>query len=557
MCSVFGLFDFADDPNTLREQALALSKLQRHRGPDWTGVHTDADAALVHERLAIVGIQHGAQPLKSTDSKVLLAANAEIYNHESLENDLPTPYDFRTDSDCEVILPLYQQTGVNFLNEISGIFAFVLWDRRRKRYLVARDPIGVNPLYYGRDEKGQLYVASEMKAIAGVCSEFDDFPPGCYLDGRKGEPSEPVRYYQPPWRDYATSRGKAVDLTLLRTSLEQAVERQLMSDVPHGVLLSGGLDSSIITALAKRHKTTRIETRGRSEAWWPQVHSFSIGLDGSPDLAAARRVAEELETIHHEFHFTVQDGIDALSDVIYHLETFDVTTVRASTPMYLMARRIKSMGIKMILSGEGADEVFGGYLYFHKAPNAREFHAETVRKLDLLHKYDCLRANKSMAAWGVEARVPFLDRQFLDVAMGFDASEKMTGEGRMEKYVLREAFKGFLPEEILWRQKEQFSDGVGYSWIDSLRGHAEQMVSNGELAAAAERFPIGPPATKEAYLYRTLFARHFPSDAAARCVPHGDSIACSTPAALAWDTAFADRADPSGRSIRGVHQDSY
>lgn len=558
MCSVLGIFDIRGDAAALRRKALDLSRLQRHRGPDWSGCWEGERAILAHERLAIVDVEHGAQPLVSPDGDLVLAVNGEIYNHQTLREHLSEPYEFQTASDCEVILALYRQHGpegaAEILESLNGIFAFALWDRSRGTYLLARDPIGVMPLFYGRDQHGHLYVASEMKALEGTCKTFEDFPPGCFLTG---DTAEPVKYYQPGWRGYETVCDRPFDAGRLRDALERAVERQLMCDVPYGVLLSGGLDSSVIAALAKRFSKTRVETHGREEAWWPRLHSFAIGLDGSPDLAAARTVADALGTVHHELHYTVQEGLDALSDVIRHIESFDVTTVRASTPMYLMARRIKAMGIKMVLSGEGSDEIFGGYLYFHKAPSAEELHAETVRKLDQLHKFDCLRANKSMAAWGVEARVPFLDREFLDVAMGFEPAEKMSGPERMEKHVLRTAFEGYLPEEILWRQKEQFSDGVGYGWIDSLRELAEERVSDDRMAAAEYRFPINPPLTKEAYLYREMFEEHFPSESAARCVPEGKSIACSSPAALAWDAAFEESADPSGRAVRGVHRESW
>jgi len=555
MCSVLGILELKSDPAALRETALALSKRQRHRGPDWSGIFSSDRAILAHERLAIVDIEHGAQPLYGPDRQTVLAVNGEIYNHQQLERTLCRPYPFQTRSDCEVILALYAEKDTAFLNDLSGIFAFVLYDSARDRYLIARDPIGVMPLYTGRDEHGNFYVASEMKALAGVCRTVEDFPPGHYLDSDVGEIR---RYYEPAWRDYEAARGRACDVGALRYALERAVERQLMCDVPYAVLLSGGLDSSVISALAQRHSKNRVEDGGLTPAWWPQLHSFAIGLEGSPDLAAARDAARAIGTIHHELHFTVQDGVDALSDVIYHIESYDVTTIRASTPMYLLARRIKSVGIKMVFTGEGADEIFGGYLYFHKAPNAAEFHAENVRKLDQLHKYDCLRANKSMAAWGIEARVPFLDREFLDVAMGFDAAEKMvTAERPIEKWVLRKAFEDLLPEAIVWRQKEQFSDGVGYAWIDSLKALAAREVTDDELARAHYRFPVNPPGTKEAYFYRTIFDRHFPGDGPARCVPGGPSVACSTPAAVAWDAAFAEMADPSGRAVRGVHKESY
>lgn len=555
MCSILGILDLRGDPARLREWALQLSKRLRHRGPDWSGIYAGERAILAHERLAIVDIENGAQPLYSGDRRKVLAVNGEIYNHQQLERGLAEPYLFATRSDCEVILALYEQRGTDFLNDLNGIFAFVLYDEERGRYLIARDPIGVMPLYTGRDENGNFFVASELKALLPHCRTIEDFPPGHFLDSEVGHP---VRYYQPSWRTYEAVEGRACDLAELRYSLERAVERQLMCDVPYGVLLSGGLDSSIVSALAQRHSKNRVEDGGLSPAWWPQLHSFAIGLEGSPDLAAARTAAKAIGTIHHELHFTLQEGIDALSDVIYHIESFDTTTVRASTPMFLLARRIKSMGIKMIFTGEGADEIFGGYLYFHKAPNAREFHEENVRKLDKLYKYDCLRANKSMAAWGLEARVPFLDREFLEVAMGCDAAAKMITPARpIEKWVLRKSFEGLLPDAILWRQKEQFSDGVGYGWIDGLKALAEREVADGELERAHFRFPVNTPKTKEAYFYRALFERHFPGEAAVRCVPEGPSVACSTPTAIAWDASFAANADPSGRAVRGVHLASY
>ena len=557
MCSILGILDLRSDPAALRAQALALSRLQRHRGPDWSGIHADEGAILAHERLAIVGVDSGAQPLKSADGLQVLAVNGEIYNHRALEQALPAPWPFQTQSDCEVILPLYQAEGAGFLERLEGMFAFVLWDAARRRFLIARDALGIVPLYWGRDAHGNLFVASELKALAPVCREAAEFPPGHYLLSDQG--SEPVRWFQPPWRDYAAVAGAPSDHAVLRTALEDSVRRHLMSDVPYGVLLSGGLDSSLIAAIARRFAERRVEDDGRSPAWWPQLHSFAIGLEGSPDLAAAQAVAQHIGTIHHGFRFTLQEGLDALADVIQHLETYDVTTVRASTPMYLMARRIRAMGIKMVLSGEGSDELFGGYLYFHKAPDARALHEETVRKLEALHLYDCLRANKAMAAWGVEARVPFLDRRFVEVAMALDPAVKLSGSsrGRIEKQFLREAFAGVLPESVLWRQKEQFSDGVGYGWIDALKAHAGAQVSDAELAAARFRFPYNTPGTKEAYLYRSLFERHFPQDWAARCVPGGPSVACSTAAALDWDPALRGILDPSGRSVREVHRQAW
>ena len=554
MCSILAILDVNGDVATLRARALRLSKLQRHRGPDWSGTFTCERAVLAHERLAIVDVLHGAQPLLNAAGTHALAVNGEIYNHRALRAGLRAPYDFATESDCEVILALYRERGTDFLNDLQGMFAFVLYDAEADRYVVARDHMGIIPLYTGRDAQGRLHVASEMKALVPVCESVAEFPPGHVLDSDVGEP---VPYYAPAWRDYDAVAGAPADPAALRSALEASVRAQMMSDVPYGVLLSGGLDSSIIAACAQRFAERRVEDDGRSGAWWPRLHSFAVGLADSPDLSAARVVADHLGTVHHEFHFTVQEGLDALSDVVHHLETYDVTTVRASTPMYLMARRIRATGVKMVLSGEGADEVFGGYLYFHRAPNARAFHEETVRKLDRLHWFDCLRANKSTAAWGVEARVPFLDQRFLDAAMSIDPAAKMAGGGRMEKQILRDAFADLLPERIVRRQKEQFSDGVGYGWIDALRAHAEAHVTDAAMADAPARFPHNPPPTKEAYLYRTLFAEHFPLGGCAECVPGGKSVACSTPEALAWDASLAAVTDPSGRAVRGVHQAAY
>ncbi|HEY5851249.1 MAG TPA: asparagine synthase B [Lysobacter sp.] len=560
MCSILGIFGLqpGDDVQALRRRALELSQRQRHRGPDWSGVHLDDDVILVHERLAIVDPAGGSQPLHSADGELALAVNGEIYNHRELEQQLREPYAFQTGSDCEVISALYRERDdvAAWLNALNGIFAFALWDAGRKRYLIARDPIGVCPLYWGHDRDGRLCVASEMKALADVCADVAQFPPGHFFDSASGEL---VRYYVKPWRDYDATQGVEVAKQELREAFERAVHRQMMSDVPYGVLLSGGLDSSLVAAVAARYARKRIEDNDASEAWWPRLHSFAIGLEGSPDLAAAQIAAQALGTVHHGFTYTFEEGLDALPEVIRHVETYDVTTIRASTPMFLLARRIKAMGVKMVLSGEGSDEIFGGYLYFHKAPNAREFHEETIRKIDALYNYDCLRANKSMMAWGVEPRVPFLDVEFLDVAMRMDARFKMAGPGpdgsrRIEKSILREAFDGYLPESILWRQKEQFSDGVGYGWIDGLKAHAQAQVSDRVFAAAGSRFPVNPPQTKEAYLYRHIFEQFFPSAACAETVPGGKSIACSSPAAIAWDAAFASMADPSGRAVAGVHQ---
>ncbi len=552
MCSILGLFGLqpGDDVPALRRLALELSQRQRHRGPDWSGVYADDGAILVHERLAIVDPAGGSQPLRSDDGLLVLAVNGEIYNHRELERSLSQPYAFQTGSDCEVINALYREHGPRGVEKLNGIFAYALWDAGNRRFVIARDPLGVCPLYWGHDREGRICVASEMKALVGVCADVATFPPGHFYDSSSGEL---VRYHERAWRDHAATVGATIEPAALRAAFEAAVHRQLMTDVPYGVLLSGGLDSSLVAACAARFARHRVEEDDQSEAWWPRLHSFAIGLKGSPDLAAAEVAAKALGTVHHGFEYTFEEGLDALPEVIRHIESYDVTSIRASTPMYLLARRIKAMGVKMVLSGEGSDEIFGGYLYFHKAPNAREFHEETVRKLDALHLYDCLRANKSMMAWGVEARVPFLDLEFLDVAMSIDATAKMAGNGRIEKAILREAFDGALPPEILWRQKEQFSDGVGYGWIDGLKAHAEARVSDREFAAAAGRFPVNPPQTKEAYFYRAIFEQHFPGPACAETIPGGKSIACSTPAAIAWDPDFAKAADPSGRAVAGVH----
>lgn len=561
MCSILGILDLKSDPALLRTQALDLSRRMRHRGPDWSGVYANSNAILVHERLAIVGVDSGAQPLVSPDGGQVLAVNGEIYNHRGLRAALEPGYDFQTHSDCEVILPLYRKGNDaaairEWLNDLEGMFAFVLWDEAAQRWLIARDPIGIIPLYTGHDAHGNLYVASELKALAPVCKDAREFPPGHFWIS--GE-AEPQAYYHPDWREFESVENAEADRATLRAAFEAAVKSHMMSDVPYGVLLSGGLDSSLVAAIAKKYAARRVDEDEKTEAWWPQLHSFAVGLKESPDLKAAREVAAHIGTVHHEFHFTVQEGIDALSDVIHHLETYDVTTIRASTPMYLMARRIRAMGIKMVLSGEGSDELFGGYLYFHKAPNAMALHEETVRKLDNLHLFDCLRANKSMAAWGVEARVPFLDRTFIDVAMRLNPEVKLSGKqrGRMEKQFLREAFAGYLPDSVLWRQKEQFSDGVGYSWIDSLKAHANAQVTDQQLATAKFRFPYNTPATKEAYFYRELFERHYPQAWAAECVPGGPSVACSTAAALEWDPSLKNVVDPSGRAVQAVHNAAY
>mgnify|MGYP000574543995 FL=1 len=554
MCSVFGILDIKSDAAALRPVALEMSKKLRHRGPDWSGIYAGEKAILAHERLAIVGLNSGAQPLYSQDKKHILAVNGEIYNHKELRARYEDKYHFQTDSDCEVILALYQEMGADLLEELNGIFAFVLYDEEKDEYLVGRDHIGIIPLYQGYDENGNYYVASEMKALVPVCKTVSEFPPGSFYSSKDAEPQ---RYYTRDWNEYAAVQGNSTSKEELTEALEAAVKRQLMTDVPYGVLLSGGLDSSITSAVAKRYAAMRIEDDGQSEAWWPQLHSFAVGLENAPDLIAAREVADKIGTVHHEMTYTIQEGLDAIRDVIYHIETYDVTTIRASTPMYLLARKIKAMGIKMVLSGEGADEIFGGYLYFHKAPNAQEFHEETVRKLLALNMFDCARANKSLAAWGVEGRVPFLDKEFIDVAMRLNPEDKMCGNGKMEKHILRECFEDYLPDSIAWRQKEQFSDGVGYEWIDTLKATAEAKVTDQQLETAAFRFPYNTPTTKEGYAYREIFAELFPLESAAECVPGGPSVACSSAKAIEWDESFKNCVDPSGRAVQAVHNDAY
>lgn len=554
MCGIVAIFNIKEQSKALRDKALRMSAKIRHRGPDWSGIYCGKSAILAHERLSIVDPQSGGQPLFSPDRKQILAVNGEIYNHRDIRNRYAGTYPFQTGSDCEVVLALYREKGIRFLEDLSGIFAFALYDEEKDEFLIARDPIGVIPLYIGYDADGTVYCASELKALEGFCERYEPFLPGHYYWSREGKMT---RWYERDWFDYATVKDAPTSVPALKESLEEAVKRQLMSDVPYGVLLSGGLDSSIISAVAKKFASRRIESDSRNEAWWPQLHSFAVGLKGAPDLAKAREVADHIGTVHHEINYTIQEGLDAIRDVIYYIETYDVTTVRASTPMYLLARVIKSMGIKMVLSGEGADEVFGGYLYFHKAPNAQAFHEETVRKLSKLHLYDCLRANKSLSAWGVEGRVPFLDKEFLDVAMRLNPASKMCPGQEIEKRVLREAFADMLPTSVAWRQKEQFSDGVGYSWIDTLKEMTAQAVSDEEMAHAAERFPINPPQNKEEYYYRSIFEEHFPSESAARSVPSVPSVACSTAEALAWDASFQGKNDPSGRAVKGVHEEAY
>ena len=554
MCGIAAIFNIREHAPELRNQALEMSRKLRHRGPDWNGIYCGGSAILAHERLSIVDPESGSQPLYSADRKQILAVNGEIYNHLELRKRYENTYEFKTGSDCEVILALYRDKGPDFLEDLSGIFAFALYDEEKDEFLIARDPIGVIPLYIGRDAEGRVLVASEMKALEGFCESYEPFLPGHYFWSRDNEMK---RYYHRDWMEYESVKDNAADSAELRAALEKAVKRQLMSDVPYGVLLSGGLDSSIISAIVAKYAEHRIEDDSRSRAWWPRLHSFAVGLEGAPDLEKARKVAEHIGTVHHEIHYTIQEGLDAIRDVIYYTETYDVTTVRASTPMYLLARVIKSMGIKMVLSGEGADEIFGGYLYFHKAPDAKAFHEETVRKLSKLHQYDCLRANKSLAAWGVEGRVPFLDKEFLDVAMRLNPEAKMCPGDVIEKRIVRKAFEDMLPESVTWRQKEQFSDGVGYGWIDSLKAAANAGVSDEEMASAAERFPVHTPMNKEEYCYRSIFEDLFPSRSAALSVPSVPSVACSSAEALAWDSSFRGLNDPSGRAVKGVHVQAY
>ena len=561
MCGIAAIFKIKEQTQELRKKALEMAKKIRHRGPDWSGIYCGGSAILAHERLSIVDPQSGGQPLYSPDKKQILAVNGEIYNHREIRERFKGRYEFQTGSDCEVILALYREKGTDFLEDLSGIFTFALYDEEKDDFLIARDPIGVIPLYIGRDKEGKIYCASELKALEGFCDSYEPFLPGhCYI----GSEGVMKRWYTRDWMKYDESLPETVssetyqqEVTAVHDALEDAVRRQLMSDVPYGVLLSGGLDSSVISAIAKQFAAKRIETDGQKEAWWPQLHSFAVGLEGSPDLAKAREVADFIGTVHHEIHYTIQEGLDAIRDVIYYIETYDVTTVRASTPMYLLARVIKSMGIKMVLSGEGADEVFGGYLYFHKAPDARAFHEETVRKLSKLYLYDCLRANKSLSAWGVEGRVPFLDKEFLDVAMRIHPASKMCPGKTIEKKVVREAFAHLLPESVAWRQKEQFSDGVGYSWIDTLKQITSEAVSDEQMAHAAERFPIHTPMNKEEYYYRSIFEEYFPSESAALSVPSVPSVACSTAEALAWDASFQGKNEPSGRAVAGIHEEAY
>ncbi len=554
MCGIVCAFDLKQNSDDLRPQILEMSKKIRHRGPDWSGIFSNDKALMGHERLAIVDPTSGNQPLFSEDGRYVLAANGEIYNHKNLRQQFEGKYTFKTASDCEVILALYQEKGPAFVDEMNGIFGFAIYDTQEDTYFIARDHMGIIPLYMGWDQHGTFYVASELKALEGVCTKIELVAPGHYLSSSD---KAPVQWYTRDWMEFDQVKDNITSIDDIHDALAAAVRRQLMSDVPYGVLLSGGLDSSVTSALAKLYASKRVESDDKQAAWWPQLHSFSVGLEGSPDLAAAQKVADHIETVHHEIKFTIQEGLDAIRDVVYNLETYDITTIRASTPMYLMARAIKSLGIKMVLSGEGADELFGGYLYFHKAPTAKDFHEETVRKLDKLHQYDCLRANKSLAAWGIEGRVPFLDKEFMDVAMRINPKDKMINQERMEKWVVRKAFEKYLPESVAWRQKEQFSDGVGYNWIDTLKEVVEAAVSDEQMANAQYRFPKQTPQNKEEFYYRSIFEEHFPSETAALCVPSVPSVACSTPIALEWDEAFKNMNDPSGRAVAKVHDDAY
>ena len=554
MCGIVCALDLKQSSDLLRSQVLEMSKKVRHRGPDWNGIHCGKNVLLAHERLAIVDPASGNQPIYSDDKNLILAANGEIYNHQQLRAQLSSDYAFQTNSDCEIILALYKEKGVNFIDDLNGIFGFVLYDEQNDEYLIARDHMGIIPLYMGWDKHGTFYISSELKALEGICNKIEIFPPGHFMSSTD---NKLVKWYDRDWMNFDSVKDNKTNLEDLQTALENAVHRQLMSDVPYGVLLSGGLDSSITSALAKKYSKNRVESNDVKSAWYPQLHSFAVGLKGSPDLIAAQKVADHIDSIHHEITFTVQEGLDAIKDVIYHLETYDVTTIRASTPMYLMARVIKSMGIKMVLSGEGADEIFGGYLYFHKAPDSKEFHEETVRKLDKLYQYDCLRANKSLAAWGIEGRVPFLDKEFIDVAMRINPKDKMINSEKMEKWVLRKSFEQYLPESVAWRQKEQFSDGVGYDWIDSLKDLVNEKVTDDMFKNAKFTFPFQTPMSKEEYYYRSIFEEHYPSETSATTVPSVPSVACSTPIALEWDKTFKNLNDPSGRSVSNVHNDSY
>ncbi|GKU93409.1 hypothetical protein SLEP1_g7002 [Rubroshorea leprosula] len=554
MCGILALLGCSDDSQAKRVRVLELSRRLKHRGPDWSGLYQHGDCYLAHQRLAIIDPASGDQPLFNEDKTIAVTVNGEIYNHEELRQRL-TNHKFRTGSDCDVIAHLYEEYGENFVDMLDGIFSFVLLDTHDNSFIAARDAIGVTSLYIGWGLDGSVWISSELKGLNDDCEHFETFPPGHLYSSKLGGFR---RWYNPPWfsEDIPST---PYDPLALRHAFENAVIKRLMTDVPFGVLLSGGLDSSLVASITARYLAGTKAAR----QWGAQLHSFCVGLEGSPDLKSAKEVADYLGTVHHEFHFTVQDGIDAIEDVIYHIETYDVTTIRASTPMFLMSRKIKSLGVKMVISGEGSDEIFGGYLYFHKAPNKEEFHQETCRKIKALHQYDCLRANKSTSAWGLEARVPFLDKEFINVAMAIDPEWKMIkpDQGHIEKWVLRRAFddeeRPYLPKHILYRQKEQFSDGVGYSWIDGLKAHAAEHVTNKMMQNAAHIFPHNTPTTEEAYYYRMIFERFFPQNSARLSVPGGASVACSTAKAVEWDAAWSNNLDPSGRAALGVHLSAY
>ncbi|XP_027932517.1 asparagine synthetase [glutamine-hydrolyzing] 2 [Vigna unguiculata] len=554
MCGILAVLGCSDSSQAKRVRVLELSRRLKHRGPDWSGLHQYGDCYLAHQRLAIVDPASGDQPLFNEDKTIAVTVNGEIYNHEELRKQLPN-HTFRTGSDCDVIAHLYEEHGENFVDMLDGIFSFVLLDTRDNSFIVARDAIGVTSLYIGWGLDGSVWISSELKGLNDDCEHFESFPPGHLYSSKEREFR---RWYNPPWFSEAIPSAP-YDPLALRHAFEKAVIKRLMTDVPFGVLLSGGLDSSLVAAVTARY----LEGTNAAKQWGTKLHSFCVGLEGAPDLKAAKEVADYIGTVHHEFHYTVQDGIDAIEDVIYHIETYDVTTIRASIPMFLMSRKIKSLGVKWVISGEGSDEIFGGYLYFHKAPNKEEFHQETCRKIKALHQYDCLRANKSTFAWGLEARVPFLDKEFIKVAMNIDPEYKMIKkeEGRIEKWVLRRAFDDeehpYLPKHILYRQKEQFSDGVGYGWIDGLKAHAEKHVTDRMMLNAANIFPFNTPTTKEAYYYRMIFERFFPQNSARLTVPGGPSVACSTAKAVEWDAAWSNNLDPSGRAALGVHSSAY
>ncbi|KNA18676.1 hypothetical protein SOVF_068530 [Spinacia oleracea] len=554
MCGILAVLGCSDDSQAKRTRVLELSRRLKHRGPDWSGIYQNGDCYLSHQRLAIIDPASGDQPLYNESKTIVVTVNGEIYNHEVLRKSLPN-HKFRTGSDCDVIAHLYEEHGENFIDMLDGVFSFVLLDTRDNSYIAARDAIGITSLYIGWGLDGSVWISSELKGLHDDCEHFESFPPGHLYSSKTGSFR---RWYNPLWFSEAIP-SVTYDPLILRKAFEDAVIKRLMTDVPFGVLLSGGLDSSLVASITSRHLAGTKAAR----QWGSQLHSFCVGLEGSPDLVAAREVADYLGTVHHEFNFTVQDGIDAIDDVIYHIETYDVTTIRASTPMFLMSRKIKSLGVKMVMSGEGADEIFGGYLYFHKAPNKEEFHQETCRKIKALHLYDCLRANKSTSAWGLEARVPFLDKEFIDVAMSIDPEWKMIKpeERRLEKWILRKAFddekQPYLPKHILYRQKEQFSDGVGYSWIDGLKAHAEQQVTDKMMQQAEHIFPHNTPKTKEACYYRMIFERLFPQNSARLTVPGGPSVACSTAKAIEWDQSWSTNLDPSGRAAHGVHNSAY